>query len=126
IPRTPARVDRTAATVESSVTIAPFYPTSPSLTICSEPGDHVGCQKAEGFVGSAIMGEQHDLAESHVLQLMQACDDGGRCPAQAAFAQPERRNPEALLGELLPGRKRCVIGCQRHPRFNGHPDGGGV
>src|SRR3954454_10311105 len=108
MPRTPARVDRTAATVESSVTIVPLYPTSRSLTICSEPWDHLGCQKAEGFVGSAIMGEQHDLAESHVLQFMQACDDGGRCPDQPAVAQPERRNPEALLAELLHGRQRRV------------------
>ena len=46
------------------------------------------------------MGEQHDLAETEFLQVLESVDDGRWGADQAALVEPECRYPETLLGEL--------------------------
>ncbi len=86
----------------------------------------LGGQQFQRLVGTAVMGEQHDLAESHLLQFAEAVDDGGRGADQAAFVETESGYPEALFGELSDAGQRCVVRCERHHRLDRQHDGGRV
>ena len=83
---------------------------NPQCNFALESGDHLRGEQLEGLVGAAVMGEQHNLAEAELLQLVQAIDDRRGSADQPALVQPESRYTETFLGEL-----RGSAVANRHP-----------